>query len=321
MSDTELLRSNKEYILDEYLQSGKSQHSLAKEFDVNAGTLWYVLDSWGVAGDNENEWQDDKIDVNIDKIIEKYEDGDSITKISNDLSIAHGTVKDRLDENDVDIRSISEQTSLSRTTEYNFTEYQLDIIYGELLGDGSLVAGDGFSDIDTYCFNLNVIREEHCEYVKKELPDTLFPDNQPYRKKMNEENWQDQYIIRSGVCPTLTEMESDWYDNRNKFVPKDLSLNETVLKHWYWGDGSLSRGPHAELTTVGFDEDSVYHLSDELKRIGYENYINEDKRDYNGSGLYIRLSVEATKKMINNMKFETSCYDYKLETDKIGCVT
>lgn len=314
MKDTELLRQNEKYLVNEYM-SGVSLNQLSKEFSVNSGTLWYVFDEFGVAGDGGGSWTQ-RTDINEEDIISRYEDGESITSIANDLDVARGTISDRLKKNGVEIRSVSKQTSLSRTTEYDFSEYQLDIIRGELLGDGSLVKGDSCTNIDTYCFALQVISKEHVEFVIDKLPDGLFSENQPYLKEIDNNNHHNIWDIRSNICPTLTNIEEKWYDNRNKIVPKDLELNETVLKHWYWGDGCLKHGPHATLTTVGFDERSVNHLSDELERIGYKNYINEDKRDYNGSGKYPRLSVEATKKMINNIESEVSDYDYKFDRGK-----
>jgi len=42
MKDTELLRENKGYLIEEYT-NGVSLNKLSKEFSVNSGTLWYVL--------------------------------------------------------------------------------------------------------------------------------------------------------------------------------------------------------------------------------------------------------------------------------------
>lgn len=315
MKDTELLRENEKYLVDEYT-SGVSLNQLSKEFGVNSGTLWYVLDEFGVAGDGGDSWSE-RAEIDEEHMMQRYDDGESISSIAKDLDLATDTISDRLKENGVEIRTISKQTSLSRTTEYDFSEYQLDIIRGELLGGGSLVKGDGCTEIKTYCFNLNVTSREHVKFVMDELHDELFPENQPYLKEPQEEHHQDQWVIRSGICRTLTEIEQKWYNGRNKLVPKDLELNETVLKHWYWGDGNLAHGPHAKITTVGFDEESVNHLSNELERIEYTNYINEDKRDYNGSGKYPRLSVESTKKMINSIETEVSDYDYKFDKERV----
>lgn len=199
-------------------------------------------------------------------------------------------------------RSISESNFITKQNNFEFTENQLDIIIGELLGDGSITCYNENRKHDYY-FSINVVSKEHLIYLKKCLPYNLFSDNAPYfspsklrirnNRILNEQNI---WAMKSKSHPVFTELRKKWYPNGIKIIPKDLQLNPTICFHWYIGDGTLVNrytkyNPCIFLHTDGFKEENVDFLIDLLNNL---KFISTKQTDYRTNRFFIRISTKST---------------------------
>jgi len=236
-----------------------------------------------------------------EEVVDRYKAGESAYSISDDFDLHADTITKKLHERDVEVRSAGRSME-----KFGFSDEQVEIIEGELLGDGCLK-----SKHSGYVYQHGCTSREHLEYLIGKLPDGLFNDNQPYTLRDG-----DFYEIQSRRSEKIDELESRWYNDRTKIVPEDFELTETKLKHWYYGDGSLSTttSPFINLYTYGFDEQSISRLVSELERLGYSPRVySDDRRKSSGSGKYISLGAEDTRMFTEGLQSDVTEYEYKFE--------
>ena len=134
-----------------------------------------------------------------------------------------------------------------------------------------------------------------------------------------------QWVMRTRVQPLFRELYDTWYESyenkHRKVVPKNYTLDETALLHWYWGDGNCvlrdSGAPRISFATHGFPEESVKTLQSELETLGYPNYAVEQQDVSNGSGLAIRLRDGASRHFIGQLGPRNVLSEYEYKFPKI----
>lgn len=254
------------------------------------------------------DWREATVDHK--RVIRKwYESGESSTVIAEKIGVNQETVLNWLKRLKVDIRSRSKATHLSKTNTFYWTERQLEVLEGELLGDGCLQKY-ARRPLGDYYFVLNTSSKEHALHLKKVLPEGLFAVNSPWISKNGYWN------LKSRSSPKLTELRRKWYPKDRKIVPRDLEITPTVCHYWHVGDGCLGRpgkGYCARFSTQGFDEESVKRLREKLIGKGFKAGIWGTGADIkNGAGLEIFISMKDTLKFLNWIKKpKIQDYEYK----------
>lgn len=195
---------------------------------------------------------------------------------------------------------MSQHLALTDCEYPELSDYQKSIIVGTLMGDATLSHYKGNSKNAQYI--LRVITVEYLEHVASQMPDWLIDGDSlvlkesaaesfensglPPERRGKVENYNDIYGIHSKRHPYLTELKEEWYDGREKAFPDDLSLNDTILRHWYVTDGNIRRGSE-NYYQVAFNSVNEAHrpeyIIDKLAEVGYEcSYDGGHKFRLNG---------------------------------------
>lgn len=300
--------------LVERYEKGQSTHQIADAFDVSAPTIYKRLQEQDVSMRNGGP-KYVLLEDRAEKIItEHVEHSRSTEAIAHDYGTSIAAIRYHLQSADIE----SEPTS-SKIVDLDFNPYHISLVQGELLGDGCLHRRE-----DGCFFQLSTTTETHALRLIENLPDDLFPQEQPNEFTRTNHFTDEDYTmwtVTSRPQSLFGQLYEDWYEvreeNNRKIVPEGFALNRTAILHWYWGDGSCSiresGAPRVSFATHGFPDTSVEHLQSELDRLGYDNYATEQKGVEDGSGLLIRLRDYDARAFLDHFRPLSSLpeYDHK----------
>ncbi|MFB7496070.1 hypothetical protein ACFC09_15485 [Streptomyces sp. NPDC056161] len=171
-------------------------------------------------------------------------------------------------------RPMSENASLrqSRTDELPATT--LEVIEGELLGDGNLNSTKRLKagQYVSASYMHSTCHRPYLEWLDDQLQGMESKLYGPYATSLNGTGW----ALRTPRYTALLPLYRRWYDPsrpayRRKVVPQDLRVTPRMALHWYLGDGTLavdrrSAGtkPIIRLSTDGFELEEVERLAAQL---------------------------------------------------------
>ena len=187
-----------------------------------------------------------------------------------------------------------------------------EILDGELLGDGTYSWSHSHNACRVARFEMCVSlkHREHVEYLHAILG-KHFP-----LKLRSSTGWYNLRGVKTTSYRTrlfslfsrsLAEQKQRWYPNGKKQVPSDLVLTPVVLRHWYYGDGSMSNG--VLLCSDGFSDSDLDALQAQLLVLGFPT-----KRYPSTSGRRSRLhmGIAASRCFLKHIgPCEISCYRHK----------
>lgn len=240
------------------------------------------------------------IKVNYDKeneIIKLYLSGKSLNELARFNSCSVKRIKNILVKNNINIRNCKEATRKYHYKDIPIPDHLMEIIEGELLGDGHIT-----STQNQAFFQYNTSNKEYCKWLQK-----CFIDNNIKTSKI--------YLIDNGIglngklesfhfktvsTKQFRDVRKKWYTNI-KIVPRDLKLTSTNVRHWWIGDGCFSARTFA---TNGFSKEDVWFLVQKLSAIG----ISCNR--HNNNTIYI--SVKSIDHLIEFIgKCPVKSYKYK----------
>lgn len=299
-----------------------SYEETASYFGVNDVTVWRWCQEFGVAKKREAK-QVDK------KEFESYLVDHSIKETAKQFGICT-----------VQVNKIARELNMKRRcrkykdVKSSLTSRQIEIIYGSLLGDGSLSKinpkrGEKLSMYnEAHCIK----QEEYLFWKYNELGEFAGSYNRNYLNNII--NGKEHYAssIWSIGHQTFTDMEKDWYlrdeignyalkpnGHRIKVVPRTLILTPLMLAIWYLDDGyrpKLDRQHY--IATLGFTSDECEFLVDQIKELGIKfcktrrrtpMYRNIQK-EYTEIAIGAKSSLDFLN-LIENL-VDVSCLKYKL---------
>lgn len=121
----------------------------------------------------------------------------------------------------------------------NISEYEKEILIGELLGDGSLKM-DCKGSLPYYRHSSKY--SSYLEWLASVLPSFKWSEiSTTTHKTLSKKNGEFviSYGVRSQCHPGLAELQKMFYDENNmKHIPSDLKITPTILRHWFLGDGT-----------------------------------------------------------------------------------
>ncbi len=144
----------------------------------------------------------------------------------------------------------------------------LDVIEGELLGDGSLDA----SPTVNACFAHSTANWFYSDFLRRSLCACGVPlRDEEFLPARN--NSRPQKRVRSPSNVTFGKLRKIWYPQETKIIPTNLTLNKIRCLHWYLGDGYIEQNT-VKFSTCGFTEGEVERLAQLLTELGFKSTRN-----------------------------------------------
>ena len=196
----------------------------------------------------------------------------------------------------------------------NMTDEMYEILYGALLGDGSLRCLKTNADF-YYCSK----SYQHVEYVCRLFIKSIGNGCISYRERHDKRTQKTYpiYSYRSPASKTFTEEYHRWYKEGIKHIPQDLVLTPLICKIWYIGDGSFikqkNKSQRLMLYTNGFLKDEIEHIL--LPQLSaFEPRLQKmDNKKIDGTGFAIRIGKK--ENIVKFLNYIGQCpfedYSYK----------
>lgn len=196
------------------------------------------------------------------------------------------------------------------------TDFQMDIIIGSLLGDGSInykLANSNFTKNQSKN-RFDYLKWHHevlCPYSVVVDPvfskEKLIGKNRMIVERKKVKKHLSGYKLRTHHHPVFTQLRQEWYPQGVKAVPKNLVLNPQRIAIWFFDDGS-NHVPNrtSVICTQSFTFEDVEFLCEKLKPFNLEPRI-------------IKVFSEYTSKYQPIIKLTKSSYDNIIDMIKPYC--
>jgi len=200
--------------------------------------------------------------------------------------------------------NLSKHWSQSSSCDYpDVSEHKIDVIKGLIMGDASInLQNEEWSGRR----DLSVVSKDFAEEASSELG---FLSNRITTREKDGISKNTQYRLSTYSHPIFKQIYNNWYTDDGKKFPEALTMNHTILRFWYLGDGSLKfTNANTAYSTIRVNNekerpDYLINLFDEL---GYKSTCSSKE---------IRISTEDTPEMLSNIK-AVDDLSYKWQTDK-----
>jgi len=187
----------------------------------------------------------------------------------------------------------------------SITQELLDLLGGELLGDGCITMNGSRSAL----YQHDSKYKEYLVWLSKTFADLGLEQVGKINKRWSKKGNAFGYHYQSRSYPELVLIRQQWYPGGEKIVPKDLRLNPIIARQWHIGDGCLhnraGHRPYIYFSTCDFDKASIDHLLEEFRDKGF---IVTHRPSCNSIG----MSVKSVKDFLDWIgPCPISCYSYK----------
>jgi hypothetical protein len=189
----------------------------------------------------------------------------------------------------------------------------LDIIEGELLGDGFI----GMTPCQSY-FKLRTADPEYANWLLK----CLLAEEVPIVPcgMAKQEIWTDKkgkehisFVVRTQATVQFGDLRHKWYDGRRKRIPHDLELNPVRILHWWVGDGSVRKGCSAVFCTDCFNLEEHRLLIDKMNIFGLHAVIEKGVgKKKNHLRLYLPSQACELIEQIGTCPFESMSHKWNV---------
>jgi hypothetical protein len=256
-----------------------------------------------------------------DQIKEKYDEGFSCREVGRQLNINHCRVRNYLSHMGYDFSKAEGCTRSSKTRfdDVELSKKLLEIIEGNLLGDGSLTIQKNTAKPHLiprsalYAHDTKSLAQ--IEWLKEILKENGLPigdyvhHSEACQRTIKSGpnigsivNYKEKHGFKSTAQPSLKELREKWYQP-DKIIPKDLKLTPTMLLHWYIGDGTLVNNPYGHSTrlyTYGFTYDDCYYLK---KRLLFDLDLESSVLKRSGSETQYYIAIQTGQNHSNIFHF------------------
>lgn len=182
-----------------------------------------------------------------------------------------------------------------------FTDQQLNIINGLLLGDGhlslkgkaknaSLIVKRALKDIEYSKYHVSIFKDHVTESGLK--------SKTRFDKRTNKYYKYCDFSLKAS--PELTNIYNKWYCNKKKIIPLDLKLNNEIIATWLCDDGWVKKSKN-NYFEIGFATNGfTLHEVEFLKNLLIERYNENIGTCYTGKSKQkiIYLSDYVARKLI-----------------------
>lgn len=243
----------------------------------------------------EPEWLEEK----------HHADGLTYTEMSEIAGVSTSCISYHMKKHNIKGRSTSEAVAIARGNKLKngLSEHGLEVMVGEMLGDGGLTAKSVYSAE----FAARSNKKRHRDWLAKILDNEGFAirtEHQQNEAVVGSGMRYDSYRVRTLYYPCLKNVYDAWYtgptnsdtggSNPSKRVPEDVEITPTVLLHWWLGDGSwCDRDKHARICAHGFTDTGRTRLINALA-------VEEIEATAQSSG-YIYIRTTSTNRFFTYM--------------------
>lgn len=196
----------------------------------------------------------------------------------------------------VGISKFETKTWASRKTNLKLTQDQITLIFGSLLGDGTMRIGQGAINA-----NFKVehgLKQKDLVFAKYEIlkPWVFTEPKLSYRHDKDRNKYLKSWWFRTIRHHKLTEIQKLFYPKGKKIVPKniDLFLNKFALAWWIMDDGSYNQG-RIDISTYSFTLDEVQRL---LKMMLHKFKLQGNYYRDRDKGYRIYFKIGETQKLV-----------------------
>jgi len=223
---------------------------------------------------------------------EQYiERGKSTTEIARECGCSQPTIRYQLRKFDIQTRPRGNPLA----NHIIITDKLREILYGNLLGDGSLSSQNSVS--------ARYLHSSKYKSVLTKLSLTLAKHGieQSGKIRTRQTHWGTVYQYQSKYYRELKPIQQKWYPNGKKTVPLDLELMSTTCLYWYIGDGTYNKKYHCiYLATDGFIESGVDRLVALLNEREFKSTKNKGAKLKDGTqSCKIRISSKSVSDFLN----------------------
>jgi len=203
----------------------------------------------------------------------------------------------------------------------DFTEKQLEILKGVMMGGGTL---HGKSEKNPYVL-VAMTNKEYLKFLKEEFGEL---GKDVFLKQTSEESAE--AMRKNGLRPNAkaenykpvyrwgTRSHSklhyfrEWYKESGKVIPEDVNLTKTVLKHWYVCDGSLKTNGNFYCVSIALTEqrNNREAINKLFEKAGLPAPIWRE-RDADNKRTEICWNKEASAELLDYMGSPPPGFEYK----------
>jgi hypothetical protein len=257
-------------------------------------------------------------------------EGKSSFQISKEIGIGDRTIRKYLKT--LGINRCKRDASLMRwngTLDFkNLSEDEIQIIEGELLGDGNI----SLRCENSYPWYRHSSKHEaYLYWLQTQLTSLGWSEvtKTVHKQRLKNGNQVISYHLNSQVHPQLEVIRQKYYDENNvKSIPSDLNLTPLVLKHWFIGDGSRgmystgykkgkqTRKIQTFICCHSFSRDSLDTIAlPKLKQLGIDATVVGKPGQHR-----IRIAANSDDQFMRLVSIGQVpfCYRYKYEGELLG---
>jgi hypothetical protein len=297
------MKINKKILYNLYREQNISLQKIAKIFKCSYSKIYRLMVKYNIKKKREGRYI--KYYFNKKQLEKLYlKQKLSITKIAWKLKCGYSTICNCLKRFNILSRSRGEW-KINKSI--NLSQKELEIIYGELLGDGCLFLP---KKIKNAKFQHCSIHKNYETYLKNKLNFLKKCKIYKYKHKGKAAS----YHITSLTSPTFTKLYNQWYLNRIKHVLINIKLTPIIIKHWYLGDGHLcKKNKIITLCTHCFlKKEQKKILLPQLNKLGFEAKLYKRKQKNGKIQWYIRIPHRNVYKFIKYIgPCPIKCFKYK----------
>jgi len=204
-----------------------------------------------------------------------------------------------------------------------FSEYQKEVITGLLMGDGYVLRTEGGNPQ----IRAEMITEEYLQYLDTQVfpvvgsgvslfrtaEESFENTSKEFSPNKKLERYSDVYRWMTKCNPNIDEY-AEWYSSGEKVFPDDIELTQTVLKHWYCGDGSYNTSQHNGHIAIGCSNE--IERKEQLREIfsskGCQPTFQISERNKkDGKIMKIRFTKQESEKLFEYMGKPLPGFEYK----------
>lgn len=195
-----------------------------------------------------------------------------------------------------------------------FTKKQNDLLTASLLGDGTITKSKS-----RFRMKMKLASREYVEFLANRFMPWSRPVKEIKKKAIRRcgskiieltDKFNFQCEFWSVQHNLFGDLRNKWYSDGVKIVPIDLQINETILAHWFFQDGSTNpRARNAYIWTLGFSVREVTFLQGKLEEMGFVNSVH-----LNRERPYLQIHAASFDKLMTVLKrhLKFDCMKYKI---------